>query len=145
MASFESGDRSEPATPRKRQEARERGQVARSQDLATALVLLAACISLHFFGLPSLQKMRLLVERSFAELAPARFGTASVVRAAGACGLFCLQVMLPIMALVLAVAVAGNLLQVGFLISGHPVSPDPARLSPVKGFQRLFSLRGLVR
>ena len=44
------GERSEPASPRKRHEARERGQVGRSQDLNTAVILLAALMMLSFLG-----------------------------------------------------------------------------------------------
>ena len=43
-------ERTEPATPRRREEARKRGHVARSGDLSSALLLLAALLGLHFYG-----------------------------------------------------------------------------------------------
>ena len=44
------GDRTEPPTPRRRQEARSKGEVARSQDLSAATLLLASIITLYFLG-----------------------------------------------------------------------------------------------
>ena len=50
MAEDRTEDRTEPATPRRRQEARERGHVARSSDLSAAAVLLAGVLVLTFAG-----------------------------------------------------------------------------------------------
>ncbi|MBI3855161.1 MAG: EscU/YscU/HrcU family type III secretion system export apparatus switch protein, partial [Planctomycetes bacterium] len=50
MAEERDEERTEPAPPRRREEARERGQVARSADLSSAAVLLAAVLALKFLG-----------------------------------------------------------------------------------------------
>ena len=50
MAEESFGEKTEPATPRKREEARKKGQVAKSQDLTSALILLAALLAFEFFG-----------------------------------------------------------------------------------------------
>ena len=52
MAEERDEERTEPATPRRREEARERGQVARSGDLSSAVILLAAVVALKFLGKP---------------------------------------------------------------------------------------------
>jgi flagellar biosynthetic protein FlhB len=52
---------------------------------------------------------------------------------------------LPFVGIVLAAALAANLVQVGFLFTAQPLSPDFDRINPVSGFARLFSARGLVR
>jgi flagellar biosynthetic protein FlhB len=145
MALFDTGDRTEPATPRKRQEAREQGQVARSHDLSTALVLLAGCMALHFLGLPALKSLGARMTAQFEALRPARLDIATAVHTMSAAALLSAQVLLPLIVLILAVGAASNFIQVGFLVTGQPISPDPARVNPLRGFERLFSFRGLFR
>ncbi len=149
MALFEQEERTEPATPRKRQEARERGQVARSHDLTTALIVLAACLCLHFFARPSMERLGDVMVRSFRSLAAERggepFGVGTVLQTAGAAALVGLDVILPIAAIIFAVAVAANLVQVGFLFTEEPLAPDLTRLDPLKGAMRIFSPRGFYR
>ncbi len=145
MALFEQEERTEPATPRKRQEARERGQVARSHDLTTALIVLAACLCLHFFARPSIGRLGEVMSRTFQDLGAERFGIGTVLAAAGAVALVSLEVILPIAAIVFTVAVAANLVQVGFLFTEEPLTPDLTRLDPLKGAMRIFSPRGLYR
>src|SRR5688572_17018824 len=52
---------------------------------------------------------------------------------------------LPFVGIVLAAALAANLVQVGFLFTSRPLAPDFDRINPVSGLGRLFSLRGLMR
>ena len=52
---------------------------------------------------------------------------------------------LPFVGIVLAAALGANLLQVGFLFTAGPLTPDFDRINPFSGLGRLFSLRGLVR
>jgi flagellar biosynthetic protein FlhB len=138
-------DRTEPATPRRRQEARERGQVARSADLSSAAVLLAAVLALRFGGRP-------LIEGLFASTSTVLGGLAGVdgdpvaLRAElGGAFTAVLLGFLPFLGIVVAAAVAANLAQVGFLFTADPLLPDLDRLNPVSGLGRLFSLRGLIR
>ncbi len=139
------GERTERATPRKRQEARERGQVARSADLAAGVLLLGAFVALRVWG-----------ERMAA-------GTARLVRAcweradtvdftaAGAAAFFAHQVLgaaavlAPFVLVTVLLAFLGNFLQVGPLWAGELVRPDIGRISPARGLQRIAGLRGLMR
>jgi flagellar biosynthetic protein FlhB len=138
-------DRTEPATPRRREEARERGQVARSADLSSAVVLLAAVLGLRFAGRP-------LIEGLFASASAVLGGLGSIdddpaLLASRFGGAFAAVLMgfLPFIGIVLAAAAAVNLAQVGFLFTAEPLKPDLDRVNPVSGLGRLFSLRSLVR
>jgi flagellar biosynthesis protein FlhB len=142
---FDTGDRTEPATPRKRQEAREQGQVARSHDLSTALVLLAGCMALHFLGLPVLKSLGAQMAAHFEAMRPMRLDIATAVHILGSAALLSGQVLLPLIVIIFAVGAASNFIQVGFLVTGQPISPDPDRVNPIRGFERLFSFRGLFR
>jgi flagellar biosynthetic protein FlhB len=138
-------ERTEPATPRRREEARERGQVARSGDLSSAVILLAAVVALKFLGKP-------MIGGLFASAASVLEGLALVdgdpahllSRFGGAFGAVLLG-FLPFAGIVLAAALAANLAQVGFLFTAKPLAPDLDRLDPVAGLGRLLSVRGLVR
>jgi len=138
-------DRTEPATPRRREEARERGQVARSADLSSALVLLSAVLALKFLGRP-------MIGGIFASAASVLEGLALVDGEPGNLlmhfgGAFTAVLLgfLPFIGIVLAAALGASLLQVGFLFTTGPLTPDFDRLNPVSGLGRLFSIRGLIR
>jgi flagellar biosynthetic protein FlhB len=138
-------ERTEPATPRRREEARERGQVARSADLSSAVILLAAALALRFMGRP-------LVGGIFSSTGTQLEGLAFVEGEPGALlsqfgGAFTAVLLgfLPFAGLLLVAALGANLLQVGFLFTAKPLVPDFNRIDPVSGFGRLWSARGLVR
>ena len=58
----QAGEKTEAATPKRRQEAREKGQVAKSQDLSAAVVTLAALLAIQFFGPAMWKKLLGLME-----------------------------------------------------------------------------------
>ena len=139
------GDKTQDATPHRRQQAREEGQVAKSQDLISAFLLLVGLTALLWLGTPVINT----VERYAAEQlggdawlsADPQFFTAhawQVVYALGAC-------LLPIFGFLLFSAIAANLFQVGFIFLPEKLAPDITRLDPLQGLSRLFSLANLVR
>jgi flagellar biosynthetic protein FlhB len=142
---FESEDQTEPATPRRREEARERGHVARSNDLNGALVLLAALLTLNYFGKQFLEGFTLLARGAFGNLDAIDIGTDSVTPRSGTVLWILLRTFGPLFIAVLSVALAANWAQVGFLFTGEPLSPDLNRLNPVTGLKRLFSTRSAAR
>ena len=139
----EYGDKIEAPTPRRREEARKKGQVARSQDLAAAAITLGGLITLLAIG-PSLWR-RLLVMMQLGlgadGLTPAaQLPALAVTMAAGAfkdVGLLMLTLVV-IAALVLYA-------QVGPLLTLVPVTPKLEKLNPIAGVKRLFSARTLVQ
>jgi flagellar biosynthesis protein FlhB len=138
-------ERTEPATPRRREEARERGQVARSGDLSSAVILLAAVVALKFLGKPMIGGLFASAASVLEGLAVVDGDPAHLMSHFGGAFAAVLLGFLPFAGIVLAAALAANLLQVGFLFTSKPLAPDLARIDPVAGLGRLFSLRGLVR
>jgi len=145
MATDEFGEKTEQPTEHRRTEARQKGNVARSQDLNAAALMLAAALILWFFGLP--------VFRSLSRLTAASLKTASVraltipVISEQFRSLFehVLLALGPLVLLTFGTAVLINILQVGVLVTPEAVSPKLSRLSPVEGFKRLFSIRSVMR
>lgn len=141
----QTGEKSFDATPHRRQQARQKGQVAYSQDLGSAALLLVAAGLLWGLG-PRLNDFaaRLLV-RNLGHVGPLT-GDRQVVfaemqKSIEGVGL----AILPILLLLMLAAVAASVFQVGFLFVPERLAPDVSRLSPLKGVKRIFSLQGMAR
>ncbi len=145
MPEERSGERTEPATPRRRQEARERGHVARSQDLSSAVVLLAGIVALKWYGGALLAGLSELSRAAFEESGVVDL-SASSVRAYGIAGALALaRVFLPVLVTIMAGGFLINLAQVGFLFTTSSFEFRLDRMNPIAGLGRILSPRGLVR
>ena len=139
------GEKTEQATPRRREEVRRRGNVARSVDLNAAAVLLGSTAAVALLG-PSAASWAAQMLTSFLEapvwttMTPDQLHQVMITTLQGVG-----RGLLPLLLVIAAVALAVNLLQVGFLASTTAITPDLARMSPLRGLQRIFSLQGLVR
>ena len=140
------GERTEDATPKKRREAREEGNIARSNDAANAILLLGAILVLASSMKPFLGTLAALLEKSLAgdaigsgirveEIAPLVIPMA--VEGAWAA--------LPVIVGATAIAILAHLWQVGFLITTKPLEPKFERLDPTKGFGRIFGAQGAIK
>lgn len=141
----QAGDKSLDPTPHRRQQAREEGQVARSQDLSAAVLLMVGLISLLMMGGG-------LIE-FFARYTPHQLGGEAwlvadqqvlFVHANGMLSQLA-KVLLPILGLLLLAAVGLSLSQTGLLFLPHKLLPDLGHLDPLKGLSRIFSMAGIVR
>ena len=134
-------DKSEQPTPFKLQEARRKGQVAKSLEVNSWMILVAAYSVFATLGW--------LVFTGIAQLCTFLFSqSASIVLSSGNF-LFLLEQMFaklqsllwPFALVMVFVGAAATLIQTGFIWSFFPIKPDIQRLNPVKGFKRLFSVR----
>jgi flagellar biosynthetic protein FlhB len=144
----EQSSRTEEATPRKLEEARRRGDVAKSQDLNQAVSLAAACMTLAGAGgvLSSGLVQQLLpfiaAPHELATILDTGHGAEIGRRAIMAAAPFVLAVL---GASALAGTSANILQQGGFLWSPDKLTPDFSRVSPMSGFQRLFGIDSFVQ
>jgi flagellar biosynthetic protein FlhB len=140
-----SGEKTFEATAHRRQRAREMGQVAFSQDLGSAVLLLIGAGLLLMMGGQLVEFSIGLMRRELEEVATLVPNQDSMLAhwhmimkgLAGA--------VLPLVGLLLLGAVATNVLQIGFLFVPERVSPDFQRISPAQGLRRIFSLTGTMR
>jgi flagellar biosynthesis protein FlhB len=139
------GDKTQDATPHRRQQAREEGQVAKSQDLASAALLLVGLAALLWMGGPVVEMLgRYAREQLGGEpwlAADPQFFVAHVQQVT----LVLARYVLPIFGLLMLTGIAANFLQVGFLFLPEKLVPDLTRLDPLQGFARIFSLANIVR
>lgn len=138
-------ERTEAPTPRRREEARKGGQIARSNDLTSAVVLLGALLTLDWFGRRLsgnlLIAMRVCLEDHEPNLTDPDQVLPLLLKVfrllAGMVGPFLLAVML--------LALVASFLQIGYLISFQPLKPSLSRLNPLSGIKRLFNARSFVQ
>ncbi len=145
MAEDKDDERSESATPKRREEARERGHVAKSQDLSSAVVLLASVTALWFFGRDLAGGLAGAVSGSIENLAVMDGDSENLLLHFGGALTAVLLGFLPFLITVFVAALAVNLAQVGFLWSTESLAPDLNRLDPVAGLGRLLSFKGVAR
>ena len=144
-AEGQGGERTEQATPKRRREAREKGQVRKSQELVSALMLIIMFAALSMFGPNMWRQMRDLMRRGITmgymggETLSAE--GASEVLLQGTLSMA--RIVLPLLLVGFAGAILVNVVQVGFLFSTKALEPKFSRLNPLEGFKRMFSTRTL--
>lgn len=139
-----SSERTEAATPRRRQEARQKGQIAKSVEINSAAILLAAFWLISVTGPRFIESLRMLMQHSFSALSTPEITFNTLHTASLTIGGIMVQTVGPLVLTLMVVGVAANLVQVGFLFSPQALQPDPGHINPLNGFRRIFSERGLV-
>ncbi|MCL6475844.1 MAG: flagellar biosynthesis protein FlhB [Firmicutes bacterium] len=137
-------ERTEQATPRRRQEARRRGQVARSVDLSSVAVFLAVVLVLNAVSEGALQGAMESIRFALTNLSHTEFSPALALSFVMGCLSHAAKAFLPVVGVAMVVGVVVNLLQVGVMFTAEPLAPNWARINPVSGFVRLFSRRAFV-
>jgi flagellar biosynthetic protein FlhB len=137
-------NKTEKATPKKRQEARQKGQVARSQDANGAVVLMASVLALSAFGPNMLHRMQ---EATIGVIAWMQ--TPEVVSRKGIGELFATVGMhvavaaIPVIAICTVAGIVVNVGQVGFKPSPKALAPDFKKLNPMTGAKNIFGINML--
>lgn len=145
MASDELGDKTEQPTEHRRNEARQKGNVARSVDLNAAGMMLAAAIAISYFGPSFTRAMAELMHASLQNAGVVQFDRGiTLARFWDLAKLLAVNV-LPILLAMAAAALALNLAQVGFLLAPEVIQPQLSRINPLDGAKRLLSMRALMK
>ncbi|TFE03484.1 flagellar biosynthesis protein FlhB [Jeotgalibacillus sp. R-1-5s-1] len=141
---FFAGEKTEKATPKKRLDSRKKGQVAKSQDVNTAIILFAVFLFLFFAGGWFRERMLNMVAVPLMDYIKRPVTLDSTMIVYGEMLTQVAWLVLPIMGVAAIGGIVGNYLQVGFLVSTDPLKPKLSKLDPIKGFKRIFSARALV-
>jgi flagellar biosynthetic protein FlhB len=141
---FFAQEKTEKATPKKKQESRKKGQVAKSAEVPTALIMLGVFILLFFIGGWMNNIFLSLFQHSFLEYASWDLTIYNVSTMFQQVTVEAAIAVFPVMIIALVAGVFGNYLQVGFLFATDPVMMKLERLNPIQGFKRIFSTRALV-
>lgn len=140
------GERTEAPTTKRRTEAREKGQIPKSQDLSGVITLFGAVVILIAFGGMIIASMTGMVRSmltgdasgahvavpSMAESTRQIFGQAAVL-------------LIPVLAVSAFFGFVSQFVQVGWNFATEPIRPKLENLDPIKGFKRVFGKRGLMK
>lgn len=139
-----SQEKTEEPSARRLEKAREEGQIPRSRDLTTSVVLLLAVAGLWLFAefmggkLIGISRENFIISR--ADIFDTNAMIAHLARAIYQ-GLLSLA---PLMLLLLIASIAGPIALGGWLVSGKAMAPKFSRMNPLAGLKRMFSLKALV-
>lgn len=137
-------EKTEEATPRRKEKAREEGQVARSRELNTFLLLLGGVIGLYSMGKMLYDQLGAVMEQAFLfERRQAMESTPMLVNALDL-GQRTLFAMMPLFLLLVIIALVAPGLMGGWLISAKSMQPKFSKLNPIKGVKRIFSTQALI-
>ena len=145
MAEGQDQEKTEPATGKKREKAREKGTVAISREVPSFMILTGALAVFALAGrwmFGRLTGFMGAVLGHLDSLAPATgVNAVAMVRDSF---LASFLILTPVLLVVLLAGVAGNLLQIGFLFTTEPLVPKLEKFDPIQGMKKFASLRSLV-
>ncbi len=146
MADTGGQEKTEAATPRRREQAREEGNVPRSTELNSVLLLIVAVLALYLLGPRTFSRLIAIQDYYLSHLNDEQFEPSlstvpaiveSVMKEA-------FLIVFPFTVAFIVGAAVINLAQVGFLFTTKSLKPKPSRLSPLEGAKRIFSARGVM-
>jgi flagellar biosynthetic protein FlhB len=137
-------EKSESATPKRLEKAREEGQVARSRELASFALLTAGFGGVWALSGPISLHLESIVRGAFTFNHATAFDTEQMLINARAAGKEGLMALLPVLALTALAAVAAPMALGGWLLSTKALAPNFGRLNPIKGLGKIFSAQGPI-
>lgn len=144
MAEENDLERTEEATPRRLEQAREEGQVARSQELTTFAMMTASGAGLWWLGGELFGRMSGIVREGLRIDAAGAFDPTQMITRMHAQAFEALLAIAPLLIVLLLVAVAAPQLLSGWLFSANALRFDFQRIDPIAGIGRVLSWRGLA-
>lgn len=139
------GERTEDATPKRLQEARDEGNVAKSLDLSGALMLLFGTLALWGFALTMLDQGRSLLGHSLNDALGSTIEPGNAWMALRTIGFASLKIVGPVLLICWVAAFASQFLQIGWLFVPKSAAPSFGKLNPVAGLKRIFGINGVFK
>jgi flagellar biosynthetic protein FlhB len=136
-------DRNEQATPYKLQKAKEKGQVAKSNDVVSVIVFLIAVVFLYWRGLDGLRSLFQFDAALIAKVGHMNGGGAELWGLIASIVQGAMLMMLPFFLALMLGGIVGNVIQTGPILSADPIQFDFSKLNPMNGIKRFFSMRSL--
>lgn len=145
MAEKDEGqERTEQGTPKRKEEAREKGQVARSREVSSVAGLAACLIYFYFNATGLLEKISAMMTSTFRSAGRVTISIDNVQTLLIGLLFKVFVLLLPIFIVVFVIGIIANVAQVGVLFSSTAIQPELSKIDPLKGFKRLFSLNSFV-
>lgn len=137
-------EKTEKATPKKKQESRKKGQVAKSQEIPGSFILFFTFMFLFLFGGFFKQGVINIFTVSLHEYMLWDVTTTNMMTILGQMTYHFLLLMTPIFIISVVLGVAGNYVQIGFLLATDPLKVKLSKLNPIEGAKNIFALRAVI-
>jgi len=137
------GEKTEDPTPRRRREARKKGQLARSRELSGALVLMAGIMALRYLSPEVADGVRRITVEALTRWVLTDWSVQALSDLNWHLGTTVLWALLPLFGVLIAVALLANLGQTGFSVATTPLEERLRAFNPVDGLKRLISRRSM--
>lgn len=144
MAEDSDLERTESATGRRIQRAREDGKVVQSRELSTFIELMAAVLSLMLLGSMYTEKLLGMMRQGFTVDRATAFDPTRMMARFNHATTDIFIAFLPLLGLMIAATLAGPLLLAGWNFTLKPLTPNIAKFNPLTGMKRIISLNGLM-
>ena len=140
------GEKTEPATPKRRHELRQKGQIPRSRELVTAVVLLICFWSMKLLSYYIFDDLVYAVRTflSFPKVLDSKFTSNEIMLIFLQCLIIMAKILAPILLIIVICIIAVNYFQVGSVFTAKPLMPNINKINPAEGFKRLFSKNAFV-
>lgn len=139
------GDKKHLATDKKRRQARDEGQVVKSQDLTSAALLLSALAALWMLGEPACEQLAAAIADALSTPRMALNGTQDASNWLLTMGARLAIAAVPMLLAMMVAGVLVNVTQTGLIFSTNKIAPKLSNISPLSGIKRIASLQGVVR
>lgn len=144
MLIFADEEKTEQATPKKKDDAKKKGQVAKSKDVGLALSLITSTIIISALGDFCFQRLKNMVIIFFGNYVNKNL-TEDSIQSILVFSLINIGIVVLIFAIpIMIVGILGNYIQTGFIFTTEPLKPDFKKLNPIGGFKKIFSSRTVV-
>jgi len=144
MADDSSGDRTEQPTARRLDEAKEKGNVAQSKELNSAIIMLTAMITLKASAGYFARTINRFFVTTYHESSLMEITIQTLPGQMHDYLEFMAMLLLPVLSAITVAAVVSNVGQIGFMVAKKAIKPDFQKLSPLNGIKKMFSARSLV-
>lgn len=144
MADFEGQEKTEQPSSKKLEDARKKGQVAKSIEVNSLAIVVTGLITIFFLQSYIGQRVSSFSINIFNSLDVLPNKLSLLPNLAFDWFMFFFSVMAPIMTAIVIVGLASNIAQVGFKLSPEALQPKFSKLNPISGIKRIFSSRSLV-
>ena len=143
MAFGDDAERTEAATPRRREQAREEGKAVKSREVIIAALFLSNVLFFSVAGRSLYEHMLTLTREAFLTLGEVEVSLVGLHHLYTRYLNHLATMMLPLLLTTFVLTLGCHLLQTGFLFSLHSLAPQWSHLNPAQGLQNIFSMRGL--
>ena len=139
MAEETGQEKTEEATQKRREETRRRGNVARSTEVNSAVMLLTGFSVLLFFRQHIVEGLKRLISGMFIQSYTFNLGLSNASGLLLSVMYLFFTILLPVFVIMVAAGILVNIIQVGIIFTGEPLLPKSEKINPFEGAKRIMS------